>query len=255
MLNLVVTGSPGDQPPLLIAPGLFGSARNWGVVARRLSEHRQVIGVDMRNHGESPHDPDHSYAAMAADLADVIAGQGGRADVLGHSMGGKAAMVLALSAPERVARLIVVDIAPVTYAQDQRMYVDAMLATDLKGVTRRSQADARLRPHVEDPALRAFLLQSLAAGPDGASWRLNLPVLAKHIAEVSGFPDLAGQFEGPALFLRGGASDYVDDAHWPAALARFPKAERHTIDGAGHWPHAERPDAVVAAVEDFLGRA
>jgi pimeloyl-ACP methyl ester carboxylesterase len=254
MLNTIVTGAPGDLPPLLIAHGLFGSARNWGAVARRLSERRAVIAVDMRNHGESLRDPDHSYAAMASDLAEVIAAHGGAADVLGHSMGGKAAMVLALTEPERVGRLVVADIAPVAYGHSQAEYVEAMQATDLAGVTRRSQADPRLAEHVEEKALRAFFLQSLAIDERGASWRLNLEVLADQMPAIMGFPDVPGRFDGPALFLTGGASDYVDAAHWPAITERFPQAERETIGGAGHWLHAEAPREVAEAVAAFLDR-
>lgn len=252
MLSITVSGTRGDRPPLIVAHGLYGSARNWGLVSRRLSEHREVVGVDMRNHGDSPHDDDHSYAALAADLGEIIEDRGGPADVLGHSMGGKAAMVLALTAPEHVGRLIVVDIAPVAYVERQQVYLDAMRATDLSGITRRGEADGRLAEHVDDKALRGFLLQNLEIGSDGATWRLNLAALDAYMDEISGFPDLSQTYEGPALFLEGGESDYLDDAHWPATVARFPNAERRTIAGAGHWPHAEKPDAVVAAIEDFL---
>ena len=134
MLNTVLTGSATAHPPLLIVHGLFGSARNWGVIAKRMSEDRQVITVDMRNHGESAWSDDHSYSAMAQDLAQVIAANGGRADVVGHSMGGKAAMMLALSAPNMVNRLVVADIAPVTYSHDNVPLVHAMRGIDLRSL-------------------------------------------------------------------------------------------------------------------------
>ena len=140
-LASTVHGAPTDRPPLVIAHGLYGSGRNWGAIARRLAETRQVVAVDMRNHGDSPRSPEHSYEAMAGDLAATVAGLGGRADLLGHSMGGKAAMVLALSEPGRVRRLIVADIAPVAYGHSQIGYARAMQAVDLAAVRRRADAD------------------------------------------------------------------------------------------------------------------
>jgi pimeloyl-ACP methyl ester carboxylesterase len=251
MLNTIVQGdAPGV--PLVIAHGLFGSARNWGVVARRLAEERRVIAVDMRNHGDSPWFAEHSYAAMAADLSEVIAAEGGRADLLGHSMGGKAAMVLALTEPARVGRLIVADIAPVAYAHSQMEYVRAMQAVDLRGVTRRSEADPLLAGTVPEPALRAFLLQSLSVEAGRAAWKLNLDALADQMPLIMGFPEVAGRFEGPALFVTGETSDYVRDDHWPHILELFPAARRVAIPGAGHWVHAEAPKPFAAAVAAFL---
>ncbi len=252
MLNTIRHGQPTGAPPLVIAHGLFGSARNWGAVAKRLARGREVIAVDLRNHGESPHDPDASYPALAADLAELIDAEGGRADLLGHSMGGKAAMALALIAPSRVARLVVADIAPVAYGHSQIGYVRAMQGVALGGVARRSDADAALAATVPDPALRAFLLQSLAIGPDGARWRLDLATLADQMPEIMDFPAIDGRFEGPTLFLTGGASDYVRAEHWPEILARFPNARRETLPGVGHWLHAEAPQAFAAAVAAFL---
>lgn len=254
MLNFVRHGAQGDAPPLLIAHGLFGSARNWNAIARRLSTGREVVAVDMRNHGDSPRDPVHTYPAMAADLAEVIAAIGGRADVLGHSMGGKAAMALALSMPERVDRLVVADIAPVAYAHDQMGYVRAMEALDLSCVARRADADAQLARSVPEPGVRAFLIQSLAVAPEGARWKLNLAALADQMPEIMRFPDLGRRFEGPALFVTGGASEYVRDAHWAGIRALFPQARAEELPGIGHWLHAEAPEAFVAAVDAFLAR-
>lgn len=253
MLNRIVHGEArAGVLPLIIAHGLYGSARNWGVIAKRLSSERQVVAVDMRNHGSSPRDPDHSYAALADDLAQVIADLGGRADLLGHSMGGKAAMVLALSRPALVSRLIVADIAPVAYAHSQVQYIEAMKAVDLGAISRRSEADAYLAPHVPEPALRAFFLQSLEFGEGGAQWKLNLDVLAAEMDKIVGFPEVSGQFDGPALFVTGETSDYVSEADWPRITALFPKARREVIGGAGHWVHAEAPRPFVEAVAGFL---
>ncbi len=253
MLNTVRHGRPADAPPLVIAHGLFGSARNWGAVAKRLAERREVIAVDMRNHGDSPRSPDQSYAAMVADLAEVIAAEGGRADLLGHSMGGKAAMVLALTEPACLRRLIVADIAPVAYAHSQIDYVRAMQAVDLARVARRSDCDAALAAAVPETAVRAFLCQSVTVGPVGAAWKLNLAVLGDAMPEVMSFPAVAGRFDGPTLFLTGAQSDYLRPEHWPGIVARFPAARQIALPDVGHWLHAESPQAFATAVETFLG--
>jgi pimeloyl-ACP methyl ester carboxylesterase len=251
MLRTVTLGEDTAHPPILIAHGLFGSARNWGVIAKRLSETRRVVTVDMRNHGESPWTDSHGYPDLAADLAEVIAAIGGQADVLGHSMGGKAAMVLALQHPESVRRLIVADIAPVAYRHTQQHLVDAMRAVDLSAVTTRGDADRQLAAHVEAEGVRAFLLQSLDV--KGRRWRLNLDTLERDMALILGWPDVAGQFDGPALFLTGALSDYVRPEHRPAIKALFPQAKFAKIPGAGHWLHADRPRAFEAAIAAFFG--
>jgi pimeloyl-ACP methyl ester carboxylesterase len=247
-----VHGSATSRPPLVIAHGLFGSARNWSAIGKRLARDRQVIAVDMRNHGDSPRSPIHDYPSMAADLAETIAGHGGRADVLGHSMGGKAAMVLALSDPALVNRLIVADVAPVRYRHSQIEYVRAMQAVDLAAVARRSDADAGLARSVPEPPLRAFFLQSLAVGPDGASWKLNLDALGQQMPAIMDFPDLPGSFDGPTLFLTGATSTYVRPEHWPHIRALFPAAEHEAVPDAGHWLHADAPGRFVEAVAGFL---
>jgi esterase len=250
MLNTVIHGDDSAQPPLLIAHGLFGSARNWGVLAKRLSDSRRVLTVDMRNHGDSLRDGSHSYADLAADLAEVIGAHGGVADVVGHSMGGKAAMALALGHPETVRRLVVADIAPVAYGHTQQPLIDAMRAVDLSVVERRGDADAQLAPLVPEAGVRAFLLQSLDVG--ARRWRLNLDALSANMAAILGWPELDGRYDGPALFLSGAASDYVLPAHRPAIKAMFPNAKFAKIPGAGHWLHAEKPKEFEAALRAFL---
>jgi esterase len=254
-LNTVRYGEPSGRPPLVVAHGLFGSARNWSAIGKRLARKREVLAVDMRNHGASPHHGSHDYPSMADDLAAVIAAAGGTADLLGHSMGGKAAMVLALSRPELVGRLIVADIAPAAYGHSQMPLVEAMRALDLSDVTRRGEADARLAEAVPEPDVRAFLLQSLEIDDKGARWRLNLDTLARDMALIMGFPEMSGRFVGPALFVTGADSDYLGDTHWPEIRARFPKARHEAIAGAGHWVHAEAPREFVAVVEAFLAEA
>ena len=233
----------GEGEPLVIAHGLFGSGRNWGVVAKRLADVRRVIAVDMRNHGDSPWSDDHSYAALAEDLAGTAPQP---VDIVGHSMGGKAAMVLALTRPQAVRRLVVIDIAPVAYTHTQVPLIEAMRAADLETPTRRSEVAIE----VDDPGVKAFLLQSLDMGE--RRWRLNLDVLAERMDEIIGWPGIDGRFEGPALFLRGGASDYMSDETLDTIRRFFPEARIETIAGAGHWLHAEQPREVEAAIRRFL---
>jgi esterase len=242
-----------SAPTLLIAHGLFGSARNWNVIARNLATCRDVVVVDMRNHGSSPRYPSQSYADMAADLARVIGHLGAPADLLGHSMGGKAAMQLALTQGGLLRRLVVADIAPVAYAHDQSQHIRAMRGLNLDGMTTRVEADRRLALMVTDPGLRAFFLQSLDLKADGGpAWRLNLDVLEAEMAAIVGWPDTPGRFEGPALFLTGSDSAYVTAAHRGPILLQFPKARFAKLIGAGHWLHADKPREFEATVEAFL---
>lgn len=251
LLKTVANGE-GAGSPLLIAHGLFGTARNWGVLAKRLSTERQVLTVDMRNHGESFKAPTNTYGDMAADLAAVIEARGDKLDVLGHSMGGKSSMVLALSRPDLVKKLVVADIAPVGYLHSQLDKIEAMKAVDLSVVNRRRDADEQLVEWIEDPTLRSFLLQSLTFGEQGASWKLNLDALGAAMEDVIGFPDIEGEFEGEVLFLHGGASDYVQPDHHARILSLFPNAKFEAIEGAGHWLHAEKPREFEEAVTGFL---
>ncbi len=238
----------GDRPPLLIVHGLFGSGRNWGVIAKRLSDDRLVRAVDMRNHGASPQAEDHGYEELAEDLAGAI-DEGW--DILGHSMGGKAAMALSLTRPEKVRRLVVADIAPVAYDHSQSHLIEAMAALDLASIESRRDADAALAEHVDTPGVRAFLLQSLDLREK--RWMLNLDALEREMDRITGWPDgLGGRFDNPALFLSGEESDYVSRDARPGIREMFPKARFAAIPGAGHWLHAEKPREVEAAVRTFL---
>ncbi|WP_145109187.1 alpha/beta fold hydrolase [Cereibacter sediminicola] len=254
MLNMTLyrAEQPSDAPPLLIAHGLFGSARNWGVICRRLAETRKVIAVDMRNHGDSPWTETHRYPDMAADLAEVIRAQGGQADVLGHSMGGKAAMMLALTEPERVRRLVVADVAPVAYDHDQTRNVDVMRGLDPATVATRGDADRKLSEVLPDAGLRAFFLQSLDLKSDPPRWRLNLDLLAAEMPHIVGWPAVEGRFEGPTLFLTGELSTYVGPEHRETIQRLFPAARFAELKGAGHWLHAEKPRAFEDTVRVFL---
>lgn len=252
MLAMLTYGEPTALPPLLIVHGLFGSARNWGVISRRMAETRRVVAVDMRNHGESFWADSHTYPDLAADLAQVIRAEGRPMDVLGHSMGGKAAMWLALTQGQLVNRLVVGDIAPVAYGHSQNHLIAAMRGLDLSGVSLRSEADRRLAATVADAGTRAFLLQSLDLKSEPPRWRLNLDVLEAGMAGIIGWPGSDGQYAGPALFLSGGTSSYVRPEHHAPIARMFPDARFQQIEGAGHWLHAERPREFEAALLDFL---
>ena len=244
MLNTIVHGTPTDKPKLLIAHGLFGSARNWGVIAKRLSAERQVVAVDMRNHGLSPWFDTHTYHDMADDLASLIDEP---VDVLGHSMGGKAAMVLACQNPCKINKLVVADIAPVAYTHTQMGPLEAMRSVDLN-VDSRAEAKAQLTDL--EAGLDDFLLQSLDMKEK--KWRLNLDVLAAEMPNIIGFPQIDGVFDGPTLFLSGGNSDYVKTEYRPEIKRLFPNARFAKIPGAGHWVHAEKPREFEASVAAFL---
>ncbi len=236
----------GDNGPrVLIAHGLFGSARNWGAIARRMGKSRQVTVPDMRNHGASFWADTNGYADLAADLAPLAGG-----DVIGHSMGGKAAMALALTQPDRVKRLVVADIAPIKYAHTHAHFIAALQALDLASIEGRSEADQKLAASIDDPGVRAFLLQSLDL--KAHRWTLNLDVLDREMPKIVGWEEIDATFEGPTLFLGGGESDYVPRSAREKILALFPAAKFAALPGAGHWLHAEKPREFIAAVEAFF---
>ncbi|MCP5150507.1 MAG: alpha/beta fold hydrolase [Ectothiorhodospiraceae bacterium] len=245
----------GDGAPLLVLHGLFGSGTNWRTIARRLAERHRVVLVDLRNHGASPHAPEMDYPLMAADVRALLDHLGlQRAALLGHSMGGKTAMRLALETPDRVERLCVVDIAPAPSNQDHQPVLAVLQALDLATIRRRADADVALSGSLPDPALRAFLLQNLVLATDGARWRIDLEAIAGNHAALTGFPDppAGATYRGPTLFVRGARSDYLQPAHEPAIRALFPRAEMRAVAGAGHWVHAEQPVAFLETVLPFL---
>lgn len=248
----------GSGAPLLILHGLFGSARNWSSIAQRLAAAHHVFALDARNHGASPWADTMTYADMADDTrAFQDAHRLGHVALIGHSMGGKTAMLLALNHADAVARLVVVDIAPVPHPPVLAAYAQAMRAVDLTGVTRRGEVDRQLAAAIPDPAERAFLLQNLVFEEGRARWRINLPVIERFMPELSGFPDLSPgrSFAGPTLFIAGERSDYVRPEHEPAIKRLFPNARIVRVPDAGHWLHAERPDAFLGLVTPFLAGA
>jgi esterase len=243
-------------PPVVILHGLLGSARNWTSIAKELAGRHRVFALDLRNHGRSPWAATMSFDDMAGDVAAFIERHRlGPVALIGHSLGGKVAMRLALTRPELVARLLVVDVAPVAYAQTFGPFVEAMRLLDLAVVRRRPDADLQLQGLVPDAVLRNFLLQNLSKTAAGFVWRVNLEALAANMGELLGFPPPAADaaYRGPTLFIAGGRSRYVQPEHGPLIARLFPNAEQAVIAGAGHWPHAERPAEFLTHARGFLG--
>jgi pimeloyl-ACP methyl ester carboxylesterase len=240
---------------VLLIHGLFGSASNWHGVARRLAVGREVLVPDLRNHGDSPWGEPMDYPAMAADLTALLNAQEiPRAHLVGHSLGGKVAMWLALTEAERVGSLVVADMAPVTYGERFGRLISALMALPLGDLRGRGDADLRLARAIASPSVRGYLLRNLVQDKGGRwRWRLNLPVLARSLDAILGFPDPAGrQFPGPTLFLYGGRSDYLTGEALPRIRTLFPLARLRSIPEAGHWIYADQPEAFSAAVAGFL---
>ncbi len=255
MAALAASSFGTEGPPLVLLHGLFGSGRNWTRIARYLSKSWQVHSLDLPNHGDSPWTETTDYPAMAEAVSGYLQDQDLEGVTLvGHSMGGKVAMTLALTRPERLSRLVVVDIAPVTYDHANLSYVRAMQALDLTQVTRRAEADRQLQPVIADPGVRSFLLQNLVATPEGFRWRLNLETLGGSMGAIHGFPEalLTATYQEPTLFLTGVSSDYLLPDYHALIERLFPKVAFESVADAGHWVHAENPSGFLAALEGFL---
>lgn len=242
----------------MLLHGLFGSASNWGAVAGRLKSEYRVIVPDLRNHGQSPHCADCSYPAMVDDLLGLMDAQGvAKAVLVGHSMGGKVAMQCALTRPDRVSGLAVVDMSPVSYTHDFESVLNGFRAVDLAAIRSRADADRQMAAHVQGSGVRAFLLQNLVKSPDGWQWRLNLDALAGAQAEITGFPahPPGSRFGGPTSFIYGALSDYVSPDYEPVIRRLFPAAILCPVADAGHWVYADRPQGFMACLDAFLSRA
>lgn len=242
----------GQGPPVVILHGLFGSRRNWRGIARALSANHRVLCVDLRNHGSSPWAATMSYPEMAADVRMLIeTEQLDRPVVIGHSMGGKTAMTLALESPASVGRLVVVDIAPVSYGDRVTPYLEAMRDVDTGSMTQRADAVRQLSERIPDAQTVAFLMQNLVVREEHYDWRLNLPAIAAAVHTLSGFPPeaLLRSYRGPATLIHGSLSDYVRPLDRAVIAEAFPTLRRVEIEGAGHWVHVDRPAELIAALD------
>ena len=250
MLNYIhYPSTKSNKTPLLIVHGLYGSARNWGVISKRLSDEREIFAIDQRNHGDSQWCETQSYFDMAGDLQEFLKHFGSMA-VLGHSMGGKAAMVLSILESNLVEKLIIADIAPVSYFHDNTQYIRAMKNVQLDKLATRTDAIIQLAESVPKPELRSFFAQSIDL--KNKRWKLNLDVLESEMEKIISFPQLSGKFEKVSLFLSGALSNYLQITHRPTIKKLFPKAKFAKIPNAGHWLHAEKPREFEAAVRTFL---
>jgi pimeloyl-ACP methyl ester carboxylesterase len=257
-LSTTQLGATG--PRVVFLHGLFGQGKNWNTIAKALSESARVTLVDLPNHGESAWTDHFSYPEMAGTVAELLMaeGQGDPYAVVGHSMGGKVAMTLALLHPELVERLCVVDVSPVSTEEVSEFttFVRGMRAIDLETLTDRKDADTQLTPYVSDASIRSFLLQNLRrddSTSNGWRWRLNLQMLGDHLGEMGGWPELHTQpYTGRVLWVAGAASSYVKPEYAAAMRKLFPRVHLITIKGAGHWVHSEQPEVFLEIMRRFL---
>lgn len=242
----------GQGQPLILLHGLFGSADNWGIVAKYFSQTYQVISVDLRNHGRSPHDDSQTYAEMADDLIDLFDTLNlNHIYLLGHSLGGKVAMQFATQYPERMDKLIVVDMALRAYDDVQTRLIDAMLAVDLATAKTRSEVDQMLSLKIDNLKVRQFLLMNLVRGAAHLQWRINLPALKANYPLIRQAVCQTAHYEKPCLFIRGDRSDYVQDEDVQQIKTCFINAQFTSLP-TGHWVHAEQPQAFIEVLEQFL---
>ena len=244
----------GQGNPVIILHGLFGFSDNWQTIAKSLADHHLVITPDLRNHGRSPHVPGHSYPEMADDLKTFMEAHWVfSAALVGHSMGGKAAMQLALSHPDLVERLVVVDIAPGRAEDNHSSIFDALLDMDLSKMKSRQEAETYLSERIADVGTRQFLLKNITRESDGSyTWKMNLPVLRRHFNDILAPVESADPFDKPVLFIRGSRSNYIKDADFPLIKTLFPQAEIVTVEDAGHWVHADKPAELLLLLKQFL---
>jgi len=244
----------GAGAPLIILHGLFGSSENWSSISRRLAPRFRVYVVDQRNHGRSPHSIEMNFAVMAEDVHRLMCDQSIEgAFLLGHSMGGKTAMQLALTHPTSVRKLVVADIAPGPYAPRHDKILQGMLALDLTRFETRSQMESSLAPWVSDIATRRFLLKNVMREPAGGfRWKLGLQEINQNYSRLNSAVPANGRFDQPTLFVRGETSDYLLESDLAEIRFLFPQAILKTIAGAGHWLHTDHPEAFVRLIEEFL---
>ncbi|MCR1781762.1 alpha/beta fold hydrolase [Nocardioides carbamazepini] len=264
MLHHTALGSTGSR--VVFLHGLFGQGKNWTGIAKQLAERHRVLLVDLPHHGRSPWPARFDFADAAADVLATLADWAGPGaepvTLVGHSLGGKVAMVLALLHPERIERLCVADISPVAYPESREFpgYIAAMRGMDLGQVVHRSDADRLLEPAVPDTTVRSFLLQNLRrdpTAPSGWAWQVNLDVLDRDLAVIGEWPEAqltdVPPYDGPVLWLAGGRSSYVRPEYEPAMDRWFPRNRKVTLKDTGHWLHSERPELFLEVLRRFLG--
>jgi esterase len=241
----------GDGPPIVILHGLFGSSQNWASVGRRLASIGHCLALDLRNHGDSPHHPSHTLSDCIEDVSLWCERHEPRpVTLIGHSMGGLVAMGFAIARPDRIERLVVVDIAPRVYPIDHEREF-AALAMDISGCAARGELDERLRPVIPEDRLRAFILTNAVRSDGGFHWRCNTEALRK-ARLFSDFSGVHGQFGGEVLFLVGGRSDEVKPEDGRRIKQYFPRAEVSVIAEGDHWMHVSAQDSFLEALESFL---
>jgi len=243
----------GQGQPIILLHGIFGSSDNWFTQSKLLSHDFHTYSLDLRNHGQSHHDEVFDYPSMAADVLEFIETNQLQDPVLiGHSMGGKVAMNFAIAYPDKLQKLIVVDIAPRPYNMENYIILDGLKAISINNITSRAEADEVLSHFVEEPDVRQFLLKNLQRKAEGGfKWKLNLPIIADNIKKIGLDLQYEGKFEKPTLFVRGSKSNYVRDRDLEHIREVFPAAEFQTLD-AGHWVPAEKPKEFVNLVKDWL---
>ncbi|WP_067514410.1 alpha/beta fold hydrolase [Endozoicomonas ascidiicola] len=246
----------GEGADVISLHGLFGSQENLGMINRGLAQHYRVHGLDVRNHGRSPHSELMTYQLMAEDVLEYMDDhQLERVHLLGHSMGGKIAMTVALMAPERVNKLAVIDIAPVTYQKRRHdSIIEGLSSMPLESISSRSDADNFLQSYVVEKDVRQFLLKNLYKDEAGRyQWRVNLPVIDSQYHEIiAGQEGLKQKFSGETLFIKGGDSDYIAAEHQAEVLAMFPSASVRIIPDTGHWVHAQKPELLTKMLLRFF---
>lgn len=245
----------GHGDPVIVLHGLFGSSDNWLTPAKLLAAHYRVYSIDLRNHGQSPHSDDFDYPAMAEDLNEFVDSTGIQNTVLiGHSMGGKAAMNFALAYPDKLSKLVVVDIAPKAYDLEHYVIAEGLKAIPVETISSRNEADEILSQHVPEPDVRQFLLKNLQRKSTGGfSWKINLPVITAKLANIGMDLQFPGTFDKPTLFIRGSRSKYIGDADWPRITEVFPKAQLESMD-TGHWVQAEKPQEFADLVIQWASK-
>lgn len=243
----------GEGQPLIIMHGLMGMLDNWQAPGKELAEHFKVYIVDLRNHGHSPHSPEHTYGVMVDDVIELMDDLGLKnANILGHSMGGKVAMKLAQDHPERVDKLVVADIGPRFYKVHHQSVIAGLRAVPLKDISKRTDAEQYMKADIPQPEVRQFLMKSLFhKDRNQFGWRFNLEAIEMNLERIGEAIDEM-DYQGETVFIRGRESDYILDEDWPDIKLLFPHAYLVTIEGAGHWLHAEKPTEFIAAVNEFL---